>query len=104
MIAEYETEGRSPLLDAPRQYGLSQAHKHLPEMAAVCGLEAPPVFSPIVGDFYSGMEVSVPLFGEWVEGGIARVREALADAYPGPVRRFLSNPHPSRESAPALAR
>ena len=40
MIADYEAEGRSPLLDAPRQYGLSQAHKHLPEMAAICGLDS----------------------------------------------------------------
>ena len=88
MIAGYEADDRSPLLDAPRQYGLSQAHKHLPEMAAVCGLDCPPVFCPIVADFYSGMEVSVPLFGEWVEGGLDRVRDVLADAYPGPVIRY----------------
>ncbi len=90
MIADYEAEGRSPLLDAPRQYGLSQAHKHLPEMAAICGLESAPVFSPIVADFYSGMEVSVPLFGDWVDGGVARVREVFAEAYPGPVIRYVA--------------
>ena len=89
MIAEYEGQGRSPLLDAPRQYGLSQQHKHLKEMQHVCGLACAPVFSPIVADFYSGMEVSVPLFGEWVDGGLARVREALSDAYPGPVIRYV---------------
>jgi len=61
MIAEYEADGRDPLLDAPRQYGLSQVHKHLPEMAAVCGLEHPPVFCPIVAPYYAGMEVTVPL-------------------------------------------
>ena len=87
MIAGYEDPDRSPLLDAPRQYGLPQNHKHLPEMAHVCGLTRLPVFSPIVADFYSGMEVSVPLFGDWVDGGIARVRAALAGAYPGPVIR-----------------
>ncbi len=91
MIADYENDGRDPLLDAPRQYGLSQAHKHLPEMAAVCGLASAPVFSPIVADFFSGMEVSVPLFGEWVDGGIQRVREVFAAAYPGPVIRFVEN-------------
>ena len=37
MIAEYEGTGRNPLLNAPRQYGLSQQHKHLPEMAAISG-------------------------------------------------------------------
>ncbi len=61
MIADYESDGRSVLLDAPRQYALGQAHKHLPEMKAYTGLATPPVFLPIVGDFYAGMEVTVPL-------------------------------------------
>ena len=61
MIAEYEAEGRSPLLDSPRQYALAQTHKHLPEMQAVCGLDFAPVFSPIVSDYYCGMCVTVPL-------------------------------------------
>ncbi|MBR1821582.1 MAG: N-acetyl-gamma-glutamyl-phosphate reductase [Clostridia bacterium] len=89
MIAEYEGENRSHLLNAPRQYGLNQRHKHLPEMAAICGLDQPPMFSPIVADFYSGMEVSVPLFGEWVEGGVARVKEVFSDVYRGPVVRYV---------------
>ena len=61
MIAEYEEEGRSAELDSPRQYGLSQKHKHLPEMQKICGLEYAPVFNPIVSDYYSGMCVTVPL-------------------------------------------
>ncbi len=61
MIADYESDSRSPLLDAPRQYALGQAHKHLPEMVHYTGLQDPPVFLPIVGDFYAGMEVTVPL-------------------------------------------
>lgn len=64
MIAEYEAEGRDDALDSPRQYGTSQMHKHLPEMKAVCGLEFEPIFNPIVSDFYSGMCVSVPLYGK----------------------------------------
>ena len=44
-----------------------------------------------MADFFSGMEVSVPLFGEWVDGGIQRVREVFAAAYPGPVIRFVEN-------------
>ena len=75
-------------LDAPRQYGLGQSHKHLPEMAALCGLEHPPVFCPIVGDFYSGMEVTVPLFGAQLAGSIDDVRAAYAAAYPGPVVHY----------------
>ena len=61
MIAEYEDGARSPELDSPRQYALSQKHKHLPEMQKVCGLEYAPVFNPIVSDYYSGMCVTVPL-------------------------------------------
>ncbi len=59
MIAEYEARDRDPLFDAPRIYALGQSHKHLPEMAKLCGLDKDPVFSPIVADYYSGMEVSV---------------------------------------------
>ncbi len=70
MIAEYEDENRSPLYKAPRQYGLTQMHKHLKEMTHVCCLETPPVFCPIVADFYSGMEVSVPLFAKDIKKGI----------------------------------
>jgi len=88
MIAEYEGTDRNKLLDAPRQYGLNQRHKHLKEMAAICGLDHAPAFSPIVADFYSGMEVSVTLFGEQVSGGIARVREIYRDSYRGPVVRY----------------
>ena len=61
MIAEYEAQDRDPLFDAPRIYALGQSHKHLPEMKRVCGLDQDPVFSPIVADYYSGMEVSVPV-------------------------------------------
>ncbi len=61
MIAEYESAERSAQYDSPRQYGLTQTHKHLPEMKAICGLEFEPCFSPIVADFYSGMTVSIPL-------------------------------------------
>ncbi len=73
MIAEYEGDGRDPLLNAPRQYGLTQTHKHLPEMVKVCGLTTAPVFCPIVGDFYAGMEVTVGLHG--VD------KEAVEDVY-----------------------
>ncbi|MGI5898676.1 MAG: N-acetyl-gamma-glutamyl-phosphate reductase [Christensenellales bacterium] len=61
MIAEYEDEARSPLLKSPRQYGLTLAHKHLPEMKHVTGISQKPLFNPIVCDFFSGMAVSVPL-------------------------------------------
>ena len=64
MIAEYEDAERDELLNAPRQYGLSQTHKHLPEMTSVTGIENAPAFIPVVDDYYSGMVVSVPLFAD----------------------------------------
>ncbi|MBR4538656.1 MAG: N-acetyl-gamma-glutamyl-phosphate reductase, partial [Clostridia bacterium] len=88
MIAEYEDPQRSPLLNAPRQYALGQMHKHLKEMNVVCGLENAPVFCPIVADFYSGMEVTVPLFKKDLQGSMADVRRIYAEYYTGPLIHF----------------
>ena len=81
MIAQYENSERDPLLDAPRQYGLTQNHKHLPEIVKVCGLDNAPVFCPIVADFYSGMEVTVPVFAGQINGTIEDIRAAYRDYY-----------------------
>lgn len=90
MIAAYRAAGRSALLDAPRQYALSQSHKHLPEMQALTGLSTPPVFCPIVADFYSGMEVTVPLFAADLLGGAtaSHVRAIYRAKYAGPIVRY----------------
>ena len=63
MIARYEAPAkeRDALLEGPRLYGLSQGHKHIPEMMKYTGLENTPVFCPVVADFYSGMEVIVTI-------------------------------------------
>lgn len=68
MIAEYEGDDKGVELFSPRQYGLTQNHKHLPEMKEICGLSDKPIFAPIVDDFYSGMVVSVPLFAKMLKG------------------------------------
>ncbi|MBQ0071824.1 MAG: N-acetyl-gamma-glutamyl-phosphate reductase [Spirochaetales bacterium] len=81
MIAEYEGEGRNPLLDAPRMYGLTQCHKHLPEMAKVCGLENAPLFSPIVASYLEGMEVVVQLPGSMLKGTIEDAKECYKATY-----------------------
>ncbi len=91
MIAEYEGSERDPLLDAPRQYGLGQTHKHLKEMACLCGLESPPVFSPIVADYYSGMEVCVPVHEELLAGGVEAARQVYREVYRGPVVRYVED-------------
>ena len=81
MIAEYEDPQRSPLLKGPRQYAMTQQHKHLKEMVSVCGLANTPVFCPIVGDFYSGMEVSVPLFASQLQGTAEDIRQMYKTYY-----------------------
>lgn len=68
MIAEYEEEP-DVLLEAPRQYALGQTHKHLKEMVKISGINNAPVFCPVVSSFYSGMEVTVPLFKEQLKNG-----------------------------------
>ena len=85
MIAEYESDERDPLLSAPRQYGIAQKHKHLPEMTAVCGLLNQPIFSPVVADFYSGMTVTVPLFKAQINGTAEDIKKIYKEKYNGPV-------------------
>ena len=81
MIATIEGEGKTKEMCSPRQYALAQAHKHLPEMQAVCGLKYKPMFNPIVDDYYAGMVVSVPL-----------VTRALAKRYtPADIHEILSS-------------
>lgn len=81
MIADYEADGRNELLDAPRQYGLTQTHKHLPEMAALCGLAHTPVFCPVVAPYYAGMEVTVALTPAETSASPDRIREVYRDYY-----------------------
>ncbi len=61
MIADFEAGG-NPKLDSPRAYALGLEHKHLPEMRVQTGLAQAPIFSPIVGKFYKGLAVTVPVF------------------------------------------
>lgn len=61
MIADYEAQEKSSDFYAPRIYGLNLQHKHLPEMQTICGLTQPPVFCPIVADYYKGMATTVTL-------------------------------------------
>ena len=84
MIAQYEDPARPALYSTPRAYGLTLHHKHLPEMQAVPGLKSVPIFCPIVDDYYSGMEVTVPLRMELLPGVTPeKVAQALADYYAG---------------------
>ncbi len=81
MIAEYKA-GNDPLLKAPRQYALTQNHKHLKEMKAITGISNEPIFCPIVSSFYSGMEVTVPLFrSDLLKGGIDDIKKLYKEKY-----------------------
>lgn len=93
MIAEYGEEERSDLLDAPRLYGISQNHKHLPEMKKITGIENAPVFCPVVSDFYSGMQVTVPLFACNLTKGktVQDIKNVYKNKYTGPIVRYTEN-------------
>jgi len=84
-IAVYESSDRPADFDSPRQYALGQKHKHLPEMQAVSGLSYPPMFNPLVCDYYAGMVVSVPLHRRLLSGApsLEKVHEMFAKHYEG---------------------
>ena len=85
MIAQYEAPEKGEALYSPGLYGLGQNHKHLPEMQKICGLTKPPVFTPIVDDYYKGMATTVPLHMDQLTGvsTLHEVWQVLADHYAG---------------------
>ena len=93
MIAEYESPEMDWLLQAPRQYGIAQSHKHLPEMKEITGIENAPAFIPVVGDFYSGMEVTIPLFKSQLNDGFGGedIKAAYKEKYTGPIVSFVED-------------
>lgn len=82
-IAVYEGTDRPASFDSPRQYALSQQHKHLPEMQKICGLDYAPAFNPQVCDYFSGMVVTLPIHTRLLakKYSPADVRKALAEYY-----------------------
>ncbi len=88
MIAEYESDNRDLLLNAPRHYALSGVHKHQKEMKVITGINNYPAFSPIVAPFYSGMLVSVPLFASQIKGDIKDIKNIYKNYYKTNIIRF----------------
>lgn len=70
MIAQYEEKSRIAALDSPRQYGLDQTHKHLPEMIKITGIEYAPAFHPIAADYFSGMLVTISLHKRFLKKNV----------------------------------
>ena len=81
MIAQYEAAEKAESLYSPGLYGLTQAHKHLPEMQKISGLAHTPMFVPVVCDYYCGMQVLVPLDLTLAGTTAEAVAAALADYY-----------------------
>ena len=74
-------------LTSPRPYALTVTHKHVPEMMAHTGLRTPPIFMPMVSNFYKGLAVSVPLHLQTLGTRPEAVHAALAARYAG--ERFI---------------
>lgn len=93
MIADYESEDRAEALSSPRQYGIAQGHKHLPEMVKYTGINNAPVFSPVVADFYSGMQVTVPLnIKEFKEGTtVEDIKNIYKNLYNTSIVKFVDS-------------
>ena len=68
MIAQYESEEKGEDLYSPRVYGTTLRHKHLPEMQKISGLDVPPVFTPVVDDYYKGMATTIFLRNRYLVG------------------------------------
>lgn len=68
MIANYEAEDKAKALYAPGIYGLTLRHKHIPEMQKVTGIDFPPVFLPVVDDYYKGMATTIMLHNRLLPG------------------------------------
>jgi N-acetyl-gamma-glutamyl-phosphate reductase len=86
MIAQMENADASDHIAAPHfLYGLTLAHKHVPELKLHGLLDRVPIFAPSVGRFAQGMIVQVPLHLDMLDGTptLARIHQALADHYAG---------------------
>ena len=91
MIADYENDDRDVLLNAPRQYSIAQKHKHLPEMTKISGIENAPAFLPIVADYYSGMEVTIPLFKTQIKGSVEDIKNVYKEKFTGPIVKYVED-------------
>lgn len=98
MITQYEAEDKPDQLYAPGIYGLTLKHKHIPEMQKVCGLTYPPVFMPVVDDYYKGMATTIMLENRLLPGHpttediCGKLKEYYKDAYFVNVSDFGDHP------------
>lgn len=91
MISQYEADNVDKFLLAPRMYALSQEHKHIPEMMKITGIKKAPVFCPIVSNYYSGMQVTVPVFSQDLNGSITDICAVYKQTYNNTLVHFDEN-------------
>lgn len=105
MIADYESAERKNELKSPYEYAMGQSHKHLPEMLCQCSLDFAPVFMPIVGDFYAGMLVSIPLHLSQLNkiSSLSELRELYKAHYAGAALIKVMDSEPTALYAGSLA-
>lgn len=91
MIADYSSTDRAETLQSPRQYGIAQCHKHLPEMIKYTQITNAPIFSPVVADFYSGMQVTVGLHASQLKQGatVEDIKKIYTELYNTPMVKFV---------------
>ena len=91
MISDYEKPENFDKLKAPSMYGLSQNHKHLPEIQKICQLENAPVFCPVVSSYYSGMQVTVSVFRDDCVVSIEGIKNIYRQYYTTGIVRFIDD-------------
>lgn len=92
-IAQYEDLELDPLLTGPREYALTQQHKHVPEMKIISGLDTEPIFCPYVCNFYSGMTVTVPIFAFQLKSGFTAndIKEVYRNLYNSKIVKYYDS-------------
>lgn len=86
-------------------YGLTLAHKHVPEIEAYAGLARRPLFVPSIGHLAQGMIVSIPLHLDTLPAQPTRrdIEQVLRAAYAGSTVVTVESPDLARLDAATLA-
>jgi N-acetyl-gamma-glutamyl-phosphate reductase len=99
VIAEYRAPGRPAGFASPRLYAMDMAHKHIPEITAFSGLAFSPAFTPLICDYYCGIQIIIPLYRRLLNGGKTEILETLQNHYAGsPFIRIADGPSESAYS------
>lgn len=84
LIRKFEEDGGLKT-KSPRPYALKLTHKHQPEMQKIVKIDQPPLFTPVVADFYKGMAVFLPIPVQIMEKRVSpqEIQEFLQNYYAG---------------------